>query len=571
MVAIPNEFLERLRESVRIEDVVRARIRLKKAGHDYKGLCPFHQEKTPSFHVIPHKQFFHCFGCGASGDVIKFVQDFDKGGFLAAVKTLADLAGLPIPKAEAPPPSAEETRYFTLYEQATAFYHHTLAGDAGGQRYLQQRGIHTASVKQFSLGLAPDAWDSLSRFLTTRDHRPHDMAEAGLCVQKDPKRPPFDRFRHRLMFPIHNRQGKVVAFGGRTLPGEALTEHADAPKYLNSPETEHFQKNRMLYGLFQALPTLRKTRRVTVVEGYTDVILLHQHGYTDAVAPLGTAFTEMQMTLLWSLVDQMVVCFDGDAAGMRAAERCIQRMLPDLRPEKSVAIMMMDAGEDPASLMAAGGQARWDQMQTNALSILDFWMRIHRQGLDGSGHERAALMKTLLGDCDAIRDPDLRAFYKQDIRDRFYQARTPPSRLLKKQTVGVVQGPLPSPKGNLDRVCCALLADLAHHPEWLEDAAELLGHITFPNPAIEEIRAHLVDRAVQGVDKSPEQPYINPSEWIQNALQALELWKSDAVMPPLFLKPSHDVYNLWHESCLKLKRSLDMSQFRKKNATRPLR
>lgn len=571
MVNIPDEFLERLRESVRIEDVIRARIPLKKAGQDYKGLCPFHQEKTPSFHVIPNKQFFHCFGCGASGDVIKFVKDFDKGGFLAAVKTLADVAGLPMPKADAPPPSAEETRYFALYEQASAFYHHTLASDGRVQQYLTQRGINAISVKHFFLGYAPDVWDALSRFLMTRDHRPHDMVEAGLCVQKDPNRPPFDRFRRRVMFPIHNRQGKIVAFGGRTLPGEALTDHADAPKYLNSPETEHFQKNRMLYGLFQALPTLRKTRRATVVEGYTDVILLHQNGYTDAVAPLGTAFTETQISLLWSVVDQIVVCFDGDAAGIRAAERCIQRILPDLRPEKSLTIMMMDAGEDPASLMAAGGQARWEQMQSRTLSILDFWMWIHRQTLAGSGHDRAALMKRLLADCDAIRDPDLKAFYKQDLRDRFYQARRAPLGLSKKQPFAArSDGPLPSPKVNLDRACCALLADLAHHPEWLEDAAEILGHLTFPNPLIEDIRARVVKGAVQGLDNAADKPYMDQSPWIHQALKALELWNSDSVMPQLFLTPSHDVYDLWHESCLRLKRTLEHSRSRQKNAKPPL-
>ena len=571
MVTLSDDFLERLRESVRIEDVIRARIPLKKAGHEYKGLCPFHTEKTPSFHVIPSKQFFHCFGCGASGDVIKFVKDFDKGGFLAAVKTLADLGGLTIPTAETAPAPAEDTRYFTLYEQASAFYQHTLASDGAAQRYLTQRGITPASVKHFSLGFAPDAWDALSRFLMTRDHRPHDLVDAGLCVQKDPNRPPFDRFRHRVMFPIQNRKGNIVAFGGRTLPGGGVTDHADAPKYLNSPETEHFQKNQMLYGLFQALPTLRKTRRATVVEGYTDVILLHQQGYSDAVAPLGTAFTETQMSILWFLVDQIVVCFDGDAAGMRAAERCIQRILPDLRPEKSIAIMMMDAGEDPASLMAAGGQARWDQMQNHPLSILDFWMRIHHQTLGGSGHQRAALMKQLLLDCDVIRDPDLKAFYKQDIRDRFYNIRTSRFNPSKQKPFAGMGGPLPSPKANLDRICCALLADLAHHPEWLEDAAELLGHLTFPNPLIDGIRGRMVDMAVQGLDKTTDQPYINPSQWIQNALQALELWKSDAVMPQLFLKPSHDVYDLWHESCLKLKRSLDLSQSRQKKAATPLR
>jgi hypothetical protein len=228
----------------------------------------------------------------------------------------------------------------------------------------------------------------------------------------------------------------------------------------------------------------------------------------------------------------------------------------------------MDTGEDPASLMAAGGQARWDQMQNHALSILDFWMRLHQQTLAGSGHQRAALMKQMLRDCDVIRDPDLKAFYKQDIRDRFYRLRTSP---LKKQPFGVIGIPLPSPKNNLDRMCCALLADLAHHPEWIEDAAELLGHLTFPNPSIDEIRGRMVGMAAEGLDKTTDQPYINPSPWIQNALQALELWTSDPVMPQLFLKPSHDVYDLWHESCLKLKRSLALSQSRQKKAVRPLR
>jgi hypothetical protein len=241
-------------------------------------------------------------------------------------------------------------------------------------------------------------------------------------------------------------------------------------------------------------------------------------------------------------------------------------VLPDLRAEKSIVIMMMDPGEDPASLMASGRQGRWDQMQASPLSILDFWMLIHRQTLAGSGHERAALMKTLLKDCDAIRDPDLRAFYKQDLKDRFYQARAPRFEKGKKQgAIGVGLGlPLPSPKTNLDRVCCALLADLAHHPEWLEDGAELLGHLVFPSPNIDEIRARVVALAVKGLDKEDEDPYMNQSQWIHQALKNLDLWQSDSVMPQLFLKPTHDAYDQWNESCLKLQRSLQKLGVRQK-------
>jgi hypothetical protein len=191
--------------------------------------------------------------------------------------------------------------------------------------------------------------------------------------------------------------------------------------------------------------------------------------------------------------------------------------------------------------------------------------------LAGSGHDRAALMKRLLADCDAIRDPDLKAFYKQDLRDRFYQARRAPLGLSKKQPFAAPSdGPLPSPKVNLDRACCALLADLAHHPEWLEDAAEILGHLTFPNPLIEDIRARVVKGVAQGLDNAADKPYMDQSPWIHQALKALELWNSDSVMPQLFLTPSHDVYDLWHESCLRLKRTLEHSRSRQKNAKPPL-
>lgn len=341
---IPREFIDELLARCDIVDVVGSRIALKKAGSNLQALCPFHAEKSPSFTVSPAKQFYHCFGCGAHGTAIGFVMEYDRVEFPEAIELLAGQLGLEVPRESRQQHSRSQLDQYQLLDLADQAFRgwlrsHPQRGSAVD--YLKRRGVSGAIAATFGLGFAPDAWDALQKQLGQASAR--GLVDAGLAIARD-NGGQYDRFRNRIMFPIRDRRGRVIGFGGRvTGDGE--------PKYLNSPETEVFQKRRELYGLYECLQAQRKPERILVVEGYLDVIALAQHGFPNAVATLGTATTTAQIDRLFQSTQRVVFCFDGDRAGRQAAWRALDSALPALRDSRRVDFLFLPDGQDPDSLI----------------------------------------------------------------------------------------------------------------------------------------------------------------------------------------------------------------------------
>src|SRR5436305_4389322 len=357
-MALPPGFLDELRSRISLSGLVGRRVKLARRGREYAGLCPFHHEKTPSFYVVEDKSFFHCFGCGAHGDVIGFAMRADNLDFIEAVEKLADEAGLPVPQAT-PQERERAQRQKTLLEAteaAAAFYEARLWAPAGARarEYLQGRGLDPVAIRSFRLGWSPNDRQALRRGLKP-EFPDALLIEAGL-LRQPAEGEPSDYFRNRVIFPIGDRAGRVIAFGGRTL-GD------DQPKYLNSPDTPLFEKGRVLYAWAAARANAARGTEgeapppAIVVEGYMDVIALHRAGFATAVAPLGTALTETQLHELWRLSPEPVLCFDGDTAGQRAALRALHRALPLLQPGRSLRFAALPPDEDPDSLVRSAGHA----------------------------------------------------------------------------------------------------------------------------------------------------------------------------------------------------------------------
>jgi DNA primase len=389
----PPSFLDELRFRVPLAQVVGRKVKLTRAGREWKGCCPFHTEKTPSFYINEEKQFYHCFGCGAHGDVIRFLTDNEGLSFPEAVKQLAAEAGMEVPE-ETPEARAQAERAASLYDvmdRAAAWFEEQLQGlsGSGARAYIEKRGLIPATVKRFRLGFAPDNRTALKAALTASGITVEQLVEAGLLIKVEDK-DPYDRFRGRLMFPIRDPKGRVIAFGGRVLDG-------GEPKYLNSPDTPLFDKGRTLYNLDQAGPLARKSGEAHIVEGYMDVIALAQVGLETAVAPLGTALTEDQMKLLWRVSPEPLVCLDGDTAGQRAALRAANRALPVLVPGRSLRFLTLPQGDDPDTLVRAKGLSAFKALAGNAETLIDLLWRSEVSGQDHSTPERrAALHQRLL-------------------------------------------------------------------------------------------------------------------------------------------------------------------------------
>jgi DNA primase len=423
-VALTPQWLDELRARVTLSTVVGRTTRLTKAGREFKACCPFHDEKTPSFWVNDEKGFYHCFGCGVHGDAIRWMTDQRGLAFMDAVKELAAEAGMEVP---APDPRAarDAEKRDTLYDvmaAAQAWFAGNLASERGAEAraYLTQRGIDAATCEQFGFGFAPDERQALKSALS-RFPQPM-LIEAGLLIAVD-EREPYDRFRGRLMLPIQDARARVIAFGGRTLDAAKK----DAPKYLNSPDTPLFDKGSTLYNLHRAAPLARKSGRLAVVEGYMDVIALAAAGIGEAVAPLGTALTERQLELLWRQVETPVLCFDGDAAGQRAAMRAVTRALPMLRPAHSLSIVRLPAGLDPDDLVKREGAAGAERHLAAAQSLLATLWDFEREAQPlASPEAKAGLKARLVAHVETIEDRDIRSLYRRDLLDRFSAFAFPP-------------------------------------------------------------------------------------------------------------------------------------------------
>jgi DNA primase len=419
-MAVPQSFIEELKSRIGLADLVGRRVRLTRRGREHTGLCPFHNEKTPSFTLNEDKGFYHCFGCGAHGNAIDFVMQTEGLSFPEALEKLAGEAGMQVPRS-APGDREREQRRRGLYEvmeTAAEWFESQLAGIAGdgARQYIEGRGLTPATVKRFRLGYAPERRDALKSALLSRGFEEKVAIEAGMLIAPEDGGESYDRFRHRLMFPIADRRGKVVAFGGRAL-GEQRA------KYLNSPETPLFHKGRLLYNMALAREAVHAAGSVIVTEGYMDVIALDQAGFGHAVAPLGTALTEDQMAELWRIAPEPLLCFDGDAAGRRAAWRAAERALPLLKPGHSLRFVELPAGEDPDSLVRGQGAAVFAGLLEGALPLWRVIWRHVTEGRDLDTPERRAGLRQELRDIvRRIADSTVRGYYGEQFRAELERA-----------------------------------------------------------------------------------------------------------------------------------------------------
>ncbi|MGK0673170.1 MAG: DNA primase [Halothiobacillaceae bacterium] len=390
MSRIPQSFIDDLVARADIVEVIGSRVPLKKKGKEYAACCPFHHEKSPSFFVSPEKQFYHCFGCGAHGNVLGFLMAFERLDFVEAVETLAGQMGLTVPREGGQSPQAHpHAPLLAVLEDCARFYQAKLKHSPRTIEYLKRRGVSSEAAAAFGLGYAPPGFDTLERALRPDQQGLDHLKRAGMLSEGERGRL-YDRFRDRIMFPIRDRRGRVIAFGGRALGDEK-------PKYLNSPETPLFHKGHALYGLYETRKALGRPERLLVVEGYMDVVMLAQHGLREAVATLGTAVTREQVDLMFRHTAQVVFCFDGDEAGRRAAWRALESTLPVLRDGLDARFLFLPEGEDPDSLVRQeGGEAFRARIQRDAQGFDAFLLdELARQaGDDGTPAARARL-KTL--------------------------------------------------------------------------------------------------------------------------------------------------------------------------------
>jgi DNA primase len=389
---IPESFIQELLHRIDIVDLIDAYVPLRKAGANYAACCPFHNEKTPSFTVSPTKQFYHCFGCGAHGTAIGFLMEYSGQGFVEAVKELAARAGMQVPEDDARPHDGPRVQALTeIMARAAKYYYEQLKRSEKAIAYLKRRGVSGEIAQKFGIGYAPEGWQNLAPAF--EDYSVAGLQQAGLVLRSDQGRL-YDRFRDRVMFPIMNPKGEIIAFGGRVL-GEG------EPKYLNSPETPLFEKGREVFGLPQARQSLREKNTAIVVEGYMDVVALAQHGIGNAVATLGTATTATHVQKLLRQVDRLVFCFDGDAAGRKAGWRALENSLEALPEQKTIGFVFLPEADDPDSFVRAHGAAAFDRLVAQAMPLSEFLLKelaAHCDMTSAEGRARlVAEAKPLLG------------------------------------------------------------------------------------------------------------------------------------------------------------------------------
>ncbi|WP_315760367.1 DNA primase [Sphingomonas sp. Y38-1Y] len=502
-------FLDELRARTTLSALVGRTVKLQRAGREHRACCPFHNEKSPSFYVNDEKGFYHCFGCGAHGDAIRWLTDNQGLPFMDAVKELAQAAGLDLP---APDPRAAQKaeRAKSLHDTMAAaakWFEEQLWGLGGEEArgLLDRRGVKAETARTFGLGFAPDSRGRLRQALS--EFGDAMLLECGLLIAVDGKEP-YDRFRGRLMIPIRDARGRVIAFGGRIIG-------AGEPKYLNSPETPLFDKGRTLYNLDRAGAASRKAGRVIAVEGYMDVIALAQAGFGEAVAPLGTALTEQQLERLWRMADVPILCFDGDAAGQKAAIRAATRALPMLAPGRSLSFVTLPGGQDPDDYVRSAGAPAMEAALTGAEPLVE---RLWRHATDAPAttpEERAGLRARLAEQADTIAHTGVRAEYHADFKNRFFEqfsrrsAPPPPQRAAQPRGRFGPRGwqPPEAPPGDearavgtggIDRVLAkAVLAGLIRHPAEIARHMEILGSLRLADGALARAFEAVVDLAIE--------------------------------------------------------------------------
>ncbi|TZG25985.1 DNA primase [Sphingomonas montanisoli] len=528
-MSLSPQFLDEIRARTTLSTLIGKSVKLTKAGREYKACCPFHNEKSPSFYVNDDKGFYHCFGCSAHGDAIRFLTESQGLPFIDAVKELAAAAGMEMP---APDPRAAERheRELGLHEvtgAAERWFVDQLGGIEGAEAraYLKRRGIDEALQKAFGIGFAPDSRGKLKAALKQYGDGP--LVETGMLIQVEGKEP-YDRFRGRVMIPIRDQRGRTIAFGGRILDtGE--------PKYLNSPETPLFDKGRSLFNIDRAGPASRKADRIIVVEGYMDVIALAKAGIDEAVAPLGTALTEGQMERLWRLADAPILCFDGDKAGQKAALRAAQRAFPILQPGKSLGFITLPGGQDPDDFLKANGRDAFEAYLARPRSIIDIVWDAEAADIDSANPDDRANLRFKLDEFAATcPNQIIAAEYKRAFRDMFYeqfgwkkQERVAIANATLR-TKATEQTPLP------EMFMRALLIGLSRQPQLIGKHAEEIAQLEIEDKELSNWHRAIFNAAITrpGLDSDAMESILDSLKLTARQRRGIQ-----AELPYSFLKP----------------------------------
>ncbi len=508
MPVFPPAFIAELRARLSLSQIIGRRVPLKRAGREWSACCPFHQEKSPSFTVNDAKGFFHCFGCGAHGDIVGFVMRYDSLSFPEAVERLAQEAGLPVPQAtpEARAQYDEQQQFYAALEAATVFFMAQLATPMGQKaaQYLAGRGVSLETQQKFRLGYAPQDGSLLQKALGKQGFSDKILQQLGLLRQSERDQSLFSFFRNRLMFPVADPRGRVVAFGARLLEGEG-------PKYINSPEHPLFHKGRTLYNLNRARMAAADASPLIVAEGYLDVITLAEAGFAGAVAPLGTALTEEQIELLWQVQPPELarrlplhLCFDGDTAGQRAAQRSLERVMPHLRPGHSVCFVMLSGGEDPDSLIRRRGAGAMQSAIEQAVPLLDLlWQQAMAAHAVNTPEGRSNLEAELRTRLTTIKDAATRNWYEQDLRQRlrgltWQTTQKNNSKNLRAVPLANLTTPSPAALRRAEQWLAAAL----NHPHCVGDFAETLAALPMSLTEYAELRSALLELLADTPDVS---------------------------------------------------------------------
>lgn len=512
-MALSPQFLDELKHRFTLSDVVGRSVKLVRRGRESTGLCPFHNEKTPSFTVNDQKGFYHCFGCGAHGSVIDFVMNTQGMTFPETIEVLAAEVGMEVPK-----PSREEVErqkerasLAEVMDAVAGWYRTQLRSQIGkgALDYIKGRGLMDETLDYFGLGYAPASRTALKDAMAARDIDEDQLVETGMLIKPEDGGAAYDRFRDRLMFPITDRQGRVIAFGGR-----ALSKDVKA-KYLNSPETSLFHKGATLYNWANARAASYDAGQVLVVEGYMDVIALAQFGIDYAVAPLGTALTEEQISHLWHMADEPILSFDGDNAGQRAAGRAVERALPMLRPGKSLRFMMMPPGDDPDSLVQREGRGAVEGLIDKAEPLVSMlWQNLTAGVQADTPERRAGLEKKIFTKLAEIQDENVKTLYQREFRDRLFKQFRPQRGGMAKggfkrqagKRLAPATGLLASTKlgratsgsAVTDTIQQLLVLTLVNHPEILVRYEEEVASLNFTVPGLDGVRNALIDKTAFG-------------------------------------------------------------------------
>lgn len=555
-MSFPLAFLEEIRNRLPLSGVIGSRLRLVRAGREHKGCCPFHNEKTPSFYVNDDKQFFHCFGCGAHGDVIGFTMRNDRLSFPEAIESLAAQAGLQVPR-DTPMEREKfdaEKKLYQLLDRANAWFEEQLFAPGGREAlaYLRKRGLSDEAIRRFRLGYAPNDGQALLRKLTGEGYTLDEIATVGLAKKSEERNDYYSFFRNRVIFPVGDSRGRTVAFGARIM-GEG------EPKYLNSPDHALFHKGKLLYGLSRARAALSQGQPIIVVEGYMDVIALVEAGYSGAVAPLGTALTEEQIQILWKLLPapenrdaardySPILCFDGDNAGMRAAARAVERALPLLTPAQTLRIATMAGAKDPDELIRQSGKSAFDALLKQAQPMIDVLWNMALAGRQmRTPEERGAFKAVLKQRVSQIKDASLRELYDNEFKKRIDEAfgwkpqNAAPhgggKRDWKKPAPApylAARRPPQSAQRTMERI---LLALIINHPPLFDEFGESFAQMEFQTPEFETLRQRVIDILSQAHDAplnaaelrrhlsdSGNNPYAEPSGSLIDELLAQDTY-----------------------------------------------